>query len=471
MRVLLAKPGHRRHYVLAPNLGLGYLATALRRHGHVPMLYHGGLHRHAEEAFESVLESFRPDVVGLQLFSHEVAAAEPYVRLARAGLPGVRVVAGGPHPSADPEGTMQATNVDYAVCGEAEQALPELLGAVDGGTPSADRLAGVPGLVWKEQGQYRINPMRLPAQLDELGFPAWDLMDPRSYPAAPHGTFARHFPIAPVITSRGCPFSCAFCAAGAISGRRVRARSALDVVEEIALLSSSYGVREIQFEDDNLAHDPDHLASICDELLRRGLRVAWSCPNGVRLERIDRSLARLMERSGCYSMAVGIESGSQRILDAMSKGTTIEGLEQGLRMIADSTRIRLTGFFLTGFPGETAEDIEATVRFALKLPLDKALFAFALPHPGSELHRVYTEMHGTQPAIRDHLYCQSHVPYFCPEGMTVAELLRCHRAAYRRFYMRPRTLLSLLGEMRHRAQLRSMSRRLIPLLLGRTTHA
>jgi anaerobic magnesium-protoporphyrin IX monomethyl ester cyclase len=466
LRVLLAKPGHSRHYVVAPNLGLGYLATALRRNGHAPAIFHGGMYRNPADAFRRALSTLQPHVVGLQLFSHETRLAADYVSDVRRLLPDAVVVAGGAHPSADPEGTFEVPGADYVIRGEGEQAFPALLRALQEAERPAGALEAVGGLVWQDGDERRCNPQGFPEPLDDLGFPCWDLMDPRAYPAAPHGTFARHFPVAPIITSRGCPFGCSFCAAAVISGRRVRMRSAENVVEEVTHLVKSYGVREIHFEDDNLAYDPAHLASVCEAILERDLRVAWSCPNGVRVERIDGPLARLMERAGCYSLAVGIESGSQRILDAMSKGTTVEHLEEKLRLIAQATRIRLTGFFLIGVPGETRDDIEATVQFALRLPLDKALFAFALPHPGSKLHGVYREARGTEPIPCEHLYCQSQVPYFCPDDMTLGELFTLHRSAYRRFYLRPGKLLALMGEMRHPAQLKAVTRRLVPLVHG-----
>jgi anaerobic magnesium-protoporphyrin IX monomethyl ester cyclase len=467
LRVLLAKPGHRSHYVLAPNLGLGYLASGLRRHRHTPAIFHGGLYRNPADAFRRVLTSFRPQAVGLQLFSHEIGLAAGYVTRVRELLPDTIVIAGGAHPSADPSGTLDMTGVDYVIQGEGERSLPALLRAVFECGGASDALDGVRGLAWRADGLLRTNPPDHPEPLDDLDLPSWDLMEPGRYPAAPHGTFARRVPVAPIITSRGCPFRCAFCAAAAVTGRKVRTRSAANVADEISRLVKMYGVREIQMEDDNLAYDPAHLASVCEALLRGNLRISWSCPNGIRLEHIDETLAKLMERAGCYSLAVGIESGSQRILDAMSKGTTVEHLEEKLRLISRATRIRLTGFFLMGVPGETREDIEATVRLALRLPLHKALFAFALPHPGSRLYRIYADTHGEEPPRSNHLYCQSQVPYFCPDDMTMPELFVRYRAAYRRFYLRPRTIVGLAGEMRYPAQWTTIARRLAPLVLKR----
>ncbi len=471
LRVLLAKPGHPYHYVVSPNLGLGYLATSLRRHGHAPHVFHGGVHRSGLDAYDGVLRTFRPNVVGLQLFTHELALAPDYVGRARAALGDVWIVLGGPHPSADPGGTLEMTGADFVITGEAEDALPQLLEVLENKPLNSRDLSRVTNLVWREDNEIRRSRQTYPASLDSLGFPSWDLMDPRTYPAAPHGTFARRLPVAPIITSRGCPHTCTFCASSVVSGHRVRMRSADNVVEEMALLATRYGVREVHIEDDNVAHDPEHLAAICDELLKRNLGLMWSCPNGVRLERIDRPLARLMEKAGCYSLAVGIESGSQAILDAMSKGTDLHELEEDLRMIAESTSISLTGFFLMGYPGEQREDIEATIRIALRLPLSKALFAFALPHPGTQLHRIYTQKHGSGPLTWDHLYCQSQVPYFCPNDMTIREVKRLHRSAYRHFYLRPRILMRLLNELRRPAQIRQAARRLVPLVSGTSVRA
>ena len=156
-----------------------------------------------------------------------------------------------------------------------------------------------------------VNTVKLCEDLDSIPNPAWDLIDPRTYPISPHGTFSKSYPVAPIITSRGCPYLCTFCAGFKSTGRKLRRRSVKMVLDEINYLYRVYGVREFHIEDDNFTLQKEYVMEFTDSLCSSGLKIWWACPNGIRADRLDKEMLLSMERSGCYSFGLGIESGSQ----------------------------------------------------------------------------------------------------------------------------------------------------------------
>jgi radical SAM superfamily enzyme YgiQ (UPF0313 family) len=295
-----------------------------------------------------------------------------------------------------------------------------------------------------------------------LGLPAWDLIDPRGYPLAPQGTFLRRTPFAPVIATRGCPYLCKFCGAQPNSGNRLRRRSPEKVVDEVEFLVREFGVREIHLQDDNFTLNRGLVEGFCKGLIERGLEVVWSCPNGVRLDTLDQELLRLMEESGCYSLAIGIESGVQRVLDLMKKDLKLETVLDKIALIRKTTRIRLTGFFVLGFPGETAEEVRRTVDFSLSLDLDKANYGTFMPIPGSAAYQELKDA-GALEGLDLGLVSEYRSPYAAP-GLSTDLLRRELRRAFLAFYLRPRIIARFLGEIRSLDQVRIVFRRLKEIL-------
>jgi radical SAM superfamily enzyme YgiQ (UPF0313 family) len=216
--------------------------------------------------------------------------------------------------------------------------------------------------------------------LDKLGIPAWDLIKPYEYPEAQHGAFFKNFPIAPITITRGCPYSCTFCAGNFISGKIFRKRSARHVVEEIKTLHDKYGIREIHITDDNFTLDKDFAKDVLRHIKQMDFKISWSVPNGIRAESLDEELLSLMKETGLYLISLGIESGSDRILKLMKKNTTTSLMKDTIERIRKFD-IDIAGFFIIGFPGETLGDIERTIQFSLDLDIIRANFFTYLPHP------------------------------------------------------------------------------------------
>ncbi len=441
---------------IVPPVGLGYLAEAARRAGHEAAIIDALKEELGEAALLARLRDLSPDAVGVLLFTKDLGIVRSLLRGVRRALPRAVTIVGGPHPSAVPTETLDyfGDSLDYAFAGEAETGLPLLLSRVASGSV-ADAHA-VPGLVWRDGIAARANPRTFEDDLDARRV-AWDLIPPGSYPRAPHGAYFRQFPVAPVVTSRGCPFHCTFCAAECVSGRKIRRRSVENVVDEIAFLRGRHGVREIHIEDDNFTGKKEYVLSFCESLRRAAPGVTWTCPNGVRIDTLDREMLEAMKASGLYFLSVGVESGCDRILRAMKKSLTREKIEEKVRLVHEAG-IGVSGFFMLGLPGETAAEMEETVRFALRLPLSRASFANFQPFPGCEEFARLRES-GELPVDWESFAPTLQSTTYSPRGTTVGDLRRLRKRALWRFYSRPRVAWGMLREVRSLDHARWVMRR------------
>lgn len=453
MKILLIQP-YSRSYVIMPSLGLGYIAAVSVREGHEVTVLNCIKEKMGVDGFADYLRCRAFDVIGFQMFSYDLSVVAKMLAVIRALHPSVVTVAGGAHPSGDPIGLMmELPEMDFAFKGEAEIGFVRLLHVFERGGD----LATVPGLAYREEGDVLVNPPQVVDDLDTLPMPAWELLLPETYPEAPHGAFTRNFPTAPIIVTRGCPCQCTFCAGKSITGSRVRKRSIANVMVELELLAAR-GVREFHIEDENFTLDKKLVIEFCKTLHRSGLNMSWSLPSGVRIDTLDNELLELMERAGCYSLALGIEFGSNRTLAATRKGLTVELVRQKLELFK-GRGIKVTGFFLFGVPGETLEEMQQTVELALELPLDRAQFNNFMPLPGSPLWESLSLEGRLGDVDWDRFFV--HDVAFCDEGIRPEQLKQLQRRAYLRFYLRPRIIYSLLREIRSLTHLKFLLRRFI----------
>ncbi|MFQ5786839.1 MAG: B12-binding domain-containing radical SAM protein, partial [Thermodesulfobacteriota bacterium] len=387
MKILLAVPYQDVEPYILPNLGLGYLASALRKYGHDVNYVDCLKERIYSSEWESLLQRGSYDVVGIQMFSYTFNSVREMMHIAKKTLPDVVTVVGGPHINAIPKNTLQYNQeIDYGIHGEGERAFPELVNFLQS-NHNEDKKSSIPNLVWRNKNnEVQVNNKAFIDSLDDIEMPAWDLMDPRTYPHLSHGLLNRAYPIAPMFSTRGCPFNCTFCSAHPNMGARIRKRIPSKVVDEIEYLVKEYGVKEIHFEDDNFTFYKEFVSEVCQLIIDRGICISWACPNGVRLDSLDAELLKLMEKSGCYSFAVGIESGSDRVLKLMKKGTTADKIRQKIRLIAETTKIRMTGFIIIGFPGETEDDLKKTEELVLEEPLHRVAAGSFIPLPATKAY-------------------------------------------------------------------------------------
>jgi anaerobic magnesium-protoporphyrin IX monomethyl ester cyclase len=468
MRVLLVRPSNRTPVVI-PNYPLGYLASALRTRGHEVTYIDCVKERWDTGTFKRWLARLdeKPEMVGYQAFSFDVGPVRRHMQDVRDVLPHAVQTVGGPFPTGEPDEIFSFfPDAEFAFASEAEEGLPMIADLVGDIAPEQRRahlregklsLTHIPGLIWRNGDVAACNPVRVVADLDAIPMPAWDLIDPASYPHQAHGTFTRQIPSAATIATRGCPYPCTFCAAGINSGKPVRWRSVENLMDEIQHLHFQYGIKELHFEDDNFTLKRERVLEFCEALSRLDLGITWALPNGLRLDKLDKEVLQAMERAGCYAFAVGIESGNQRVLNAMAKHLTLEQIETQLHLIRETTKIDVTGFFILGFPGETRAEMNDTLRFAQRLPIVKANFGNYMPHPGtSEYSRLKAA--GKLDGIRWEEMFEYSVPY-APEGISKDELRKLLRRAFFRFYARPKVVWSFIRQIHSFGQVQALGQR------------
>lgn len=465
MDILLVRPPDitKKDFYCTPYMGLGYLATALRKKGYSVKILHCIKERMGLGDFKSYINNIKPSVIGFTGVSYDIGSIRESIRIVKDIDKDIPVVIGGAHVSAVPEAAMQDDfqDADYAFRGESEIGLPMLMDFIS--KKSSVDLGEIPGLVWKDNGQIRINNQVFYENVDELGLPAWDLMDPREYEASPFHGFAKGFPLAPMISARGCPFPCTFCSTKHQMGQKVRHRGVSLILEEMKLLINEYGVKEIQFLDDCFSVNKDKVMQICQGILDEGIKINWQCPNGLRVDTIDEEMLRIMKKAGCYHFSVGIESTNPAILRKMKKNITLELVEEKIA-IAKKVGIKVTGFFILGFPGETKEDIKRTINYARRIPIDKVLFSNFWPSPGTEIYEnLRQEGKISKEKIGTHYFKAT----FPPEGMTPGQLKKCQLSGFASFYLRPKIILSAMEEISSLNQFKNLLRKLFSLITMR----
>lgn len=457
MKVILVRPPSFKMPIIIPNLGLGYLAAVLKNNGHTVHILDCAKTRMNHRKYRDYLVDEKPDIVGVQMYTCDFTSSKQCIDVAKTLNHKTVTIVGGPHPSGDPEGTMEIASLDYAFAGEAESGFPRLLQHIQ--SPDKIDIDSIEGLIHRRDGKIKINKRGYIENPDDIPFPGWDLIDPTTYPVAPHGTFSKSLPIAPIITSRGCPFKCTYCGVRVNTGRRFRMRSIDNVIEEIKYLRKEFGIREFHIEDDNFTLNKTRVLEFCNKLREQNIMIDWACTNGVRLDTLDKELLQNMESAGCYSFSVGIESGSSRILADMQRNETLDLMIEKIKLVSSTTKIRMTGFFMIGYPAETIEDIEKTIELALELPFHRAQFSNFLPLPGTEIYdRLIRNGDFAPDAQRWDLYQNNRVIY-APKDISKKELRRLMKRAFAAFYFRPHILFGLLKEIHSMSQLRTVIRR------------
>lgn len=369
--------------VRTPLLSFCHLAASLRARGHEVALLDASAPRgpRTVDAIAARVEAFAPDLVGLHLKTLHV---QPAYALARALDGRWPLVAGGPHATVAPDEPL-ARGFTWAVRGEGEETLPELADAVDG----KRALDSIAGLSFVDRGLHRHNAARpFLTDLDALAAPtsALDLFDPAWYGAA------RALPPAGLLSSRGCPAACTFCANN-VTGRRFRYRSPASVAAEVALLRERFGLRAFSFFDDSFAVGRRRVAELCAALADVG-PVYWTCT--AHPAHLDRDTLAAMKRAGCTGVDLGMESGDPGMLVRIGKGVTVERVIDVLGWCRELGLHAMVNLMF-GWPDETDDELQATLDFLERAaPLASGFNArgVLVPYPGTEIYDAHRERFG-----------------------------------------------------------------------------
>jgi radical SAM superfamily enzyme YgiQ (UPF0313 family) len=417
-------------------LGTLYVAASLTQAGHEVRFLNGAFLSH--DAILEEIAAFRPHFAGVYATTFGWPAAVKTARDVKERVPGAFVCAGGPYPVAVQERCLaEGSAFDAAVTGEGERTVVEMVERLSRGRS----LEGVRGVVFRAGGAVRANPPRpLVTELDELPFPDRRLLGDANLYLPPPATY-RRTPVAVMLTSRGCDRRCIFCFQ--LDRERksgIRYRSVENVLGEIELCLSQ-GFREIKFIDDTFAQDRDRALRIAREIRRRKLDFTWfasACVN-----QVDAELLREFKAAGCWAILFGVESGVQKNLNAIRKGTTLSQVRNAVRW-AKEAGLEVQTTFVFGIPGETYEEALRTIDFACELSPSMASFHAITPFPGTHLYDHVQEYGTMSTELKDFTYQGA---AFVPHTMTREQIWELRQRAYRAFYSRPsflaRRLLSL----------------------------
>jgi len=303
-----------------PPLGLAYLASSARLAGHDVTILDMQLSEDRRLLVES-LQKEPPDVIGMGAMTFTFKNSVKIAEILKSAYPDIPVLFGGPQASAFPEESIQRGCFDMCIKGEGEESIVEIL-------DHYSRVGEIPrdlkGTVVRDNGEIIINPTReWIRNLDELPFPARDLLKNDRY----EPVFAKK-PFTTMITSRGCPYRCTFCALGYF-GNKVRARSPENVVDEMEICVKDFGIKDIMVYDDTFGVNRKRVLEICEKKVERGLQVNWNVRT--RVDRVDEEVLLALKKSGCDKVHMGIESASQDILDRMKKDITIDEIKKAFR--------------------------------------------------------------------------------------------------------------------------------------------
>jgi anaerobic magnesium-protoporphyrin IX monomethyl ester cyclase len=408
------------HHPPFPPLGLAYLAAVLDQDGYEIRIMDCPVCQMDHEKLKADIASFEPSLIGIGSMTPTIGSAFKSACVAKEACPDAKVVIGGPHVTfMDRETLAEEPAIDVVVRGEGEETLLELAKQL----PDLPKLEDVKGITFRKGDKIIQTPNRPYIQnLDALPRPAYKYI-----PIEKYRILGRK--LLPIMTSRGCPFQCSFCAASQMFGARFRARSPKNVLDELEWLRDEYGAEGISFQDDTLTFDRKRILEICDGIIERKIRLPWGC--GTRADTVTKEILAKMRTAQCNEVCFGVESGCQRIRDALKKRVSTEQCENAIKW-AKEVGMFVTVSVILGYPGETKETLQQSLDFVRKVEPDDVWLCHATPYPGTEL-RALVESNGWKMSDDWTLYNTMH-PIFEDPLLPAEEIAKMRKNFYDKFY-------------------------------------
>ncbi len=390
------------------SLGLAYLGAYLRAKGHDVLIYNGEFgfepqsmkgrilvdynyylsnlesdeNPYISQTFDNIgelMKKHNPTIVGITVPTAKYILAARIAEKVKEINPNIKIIVGGPHPTDTPEQTLGEKSFDIVARREAEIPFANVVEAIEKGT----NLKNIKGISYKENGKIIHNPDEPYLEdLDKLPFPAWDLFY----------RWKEHHPDAfgGILTTRGCPYDCNFCASKRIWTRRARDRTVPNIIAEIKRTHEKFKTKIFRINDDTFTLDRERVVNFCNELIKLGLhkKIKWLCDT--RTNHIDLKLLKLMKKAGCFHINFGIESGNPEILKLIKKGINLNQVRIAFKW-AKKARLTTTAYFMMGFPTETKEQVLDTIKLMEEIKPDNPLWSIVTPYPGTELYDIAKE--------------------------------------------------------------------------------
>jgi len=459
MRILLVNPpedleaflGRGKNFVPSfEPLGLLYICAVCKQYGHEVYVIDAVAEGLSCEDIKNAIAKIKPDIVGITSFVCNAGIIYNLGRWIKQEYPDIFVVFGNVQAAVYAEAYLQNKCCDIVVHGEGEYVFLKILEVLE---KEQNDFSNIPSISYFEGAKFVANSeAAFIDDLTKLPLPDRDAVKQKLYNmqsvtntpyAGRKNSIGKH-----MFTSRGCLFSCLFCVVH--NKRGLRCNSITNVVNEMEVLVKKYAADYIFIADPIFTSDKERVMNICKEIRKRNLYFKWGCEGHINL--VDQEMAEEMESAGCYDMGFGIESGVQRLLDRVNKTTRIETIEQTVRIVKKNTKIKVSGLFILGLPGETYQDSLETINFAKRLPLDMAQFSILVPYPGSPIFYELREKGEIDTGLGedvtlDKVNWQRYSPYISftrydpiwvtPE-LSAERLKKLQKKALREFYFRPK---------------------------------
>lgn len=389
--------------------------------------------------YEADLKEFNPDYLVVNIATPTLEHDLDAVKKAKEICPDVITIAKGAAFLTLADRIIKEHNeLDFGILGEAENTLKEILE----GKPKAEIL----GLYYKENDEVKFTGNRpFIEDLDSLPFPARHLVDNNIYRRPDNNKVQ-----ATIKVSRGCPFHCFFCLATPVSGAKVRRRSPENIVAEIKECVEKYNIKNFLFWSDIFNIDKDWTMKLCQAIIDSGLKITWSA--NTRADTADLEMAEMMYKSGCRLVSIGVESGSQYMLEKMGKKITLNDVRRTVKVFKKA-KIRIYNYFVIGLPWETEETVEETIKFAIELNSDFISFYTATPLPGSRFYDYALEhnLFDKETSFENAYY----YPAVNTHNLSRERVFELHKYAIQRFYLRPLYILKMLSRIRSFAEIKN----------------
>ena len=411
-----------------PPTDLMYLAAVAEKEG-----FEAKIHDYSQGGnFENDLKEFKPDYLVVNIATPTLEHDLETVKKAKEISPDIITIAKGAAFLTLANRIMSEHDaLDFGILGEAEQTLKEIL--------QNREKESILGIYYKENNEIKFTGNRpFIEDLDSLPFPARHLVDNNIYRRPDNNKVQ-----ATIKVSRGCPFHCFFCLATPVSGAKVRRRSPENIVAEIKECVEKYNITNFLFWSDIFNLDKKWTMDLCQAIIDSGLKITWSA--NTRADTADLEMAKMMYKSGCRLVSIGVESGSQYMLEKMGKKITLDDVRRTVKVFKQA-KIRIYNYFVIGLPWETEETAEETIRFAIELDSDFISFYTATPLPGSRFYD-YAEEHNLfdKDTSFENAY---YYPAVNTHHLTRERVFELHKSAIKRFYLRPLYILKMLSRIR-----------------------
>lgn len=429
MKVLMINPPYSSSKykfigLVAPPLGIAYIAAVLESSGVEVKIIDAPAVEMDYDAIQREVASYTPDVVAITSVTPTLDSALQVARMSKEVCPSANVVLGGYHPTFTYPELLKHDYVDFVVRGEGEYTMLELVKALEQGGD----LKKVQGIAFEDH----VTPDRpVITDLDSLPFPARHLL-----PMADYKIMNMKLPVGTLISGRGCPYQCSFCASSAMHGNKLRLRSANNVVDEMEHLVDDHKTEMLAFMDDTFCLNKQRINDICNEIKARGFDNYWGCT--ARVDTISEDLLKKMKDAGCITLFLGVESADQQNLNEINKNITIRKIKKTFEL-TKKMGVRTIASVVLGMPGDTRKSIENTINFVKKLEPNYAIFSLATPYPGTDFYLKSRDKRLLK--TTDWSKFNLLTPVIETVDCSLEEVRKLQKKAFKEFYSRPMYLL------------------------------